>query len=166
MRRNRDKKASIIPGQGLVWGERLHESGIVRGNAAIQKSAAIRGSATIEMAYIMPLFLWIFFMIVTATFYFHDKCVMYATAYETALVGAQEARREPAYSEAALTEHFQNRIQGKLIFFSDAGASVEKGLEFLTVQAEASKGSWKICVEEKAMIMRTEELIYYSEQRE
>lgn len=124
------------------------------------KHRIIKGSATVEMAYIMPLFLMMFLLIVTVAFYFHDKCVLYAAAYETAVIGAQKERRVNSFSESELTEHFKSRIQGKLIFFSGAEASVEQGLEFLTVHAEASKGNWKIHAEQKAMIMRMEELIY------
>lgn len=123
-----------------------------------------KGSATIEMACIMPLFLSLFLLIITGTFYFHDKCVLYATAYETAVVGAQKKRQENTFSESVLQEYFEDRIEGKLIFFPDAAVSLQETIGVITVQAEAVRGRWKIHAEEKAMLMRTEELIYISGQ--
>ena len=125
--------------------------------------ANVYGSATVEMAYIMPLFFMVFLLIVSAVFFFHDKCVLYATAYETAVIGAQKERGKETNSERELAEHFHARIQGKLIFFAGAEVFVEQGLKTLTVRAEASRGSWKISTEQKAMLMGPEELIYLQE---
>lgn len=135
-------------------------------NAYEKKRVSLKGSATIEMAYLMPMFLVLFFLLVTLTFYFHDKCVLYATAYETAVIGAQKERIPNAYSEEELVDYFQERSLKKLIFFSDVNATVEKGLEYFQVDVTASKNGWKIHAEEKAMIMRTEELIYLKGQLE
>ncbi len=120
----------------------------------------VKGSATIEMAYIMSVFLGIFFLLVTSIFYFHDKCVLYAAAYETSVVGSQRERLESIYSEEELKEYFIRQTEDALIFFPTVEVSVKKGLEYITVEASAVKNSWKIHTEAHAMIMRTEELIY------
>lgn len=126
----------------------------------MDKNTWIKGSATIEMAYIMPVFLGIFFLLVTSVFYFHDKCVLYAAAYETSVLGAQRERLKSVYSEAELEDYFTERTENAMIFFSTADVSVDKNLEYITVEAYASKNNWKIHAESRAMIMRTEELIY------
>ena len=77
---------------------------------ATMRRESFEGSATVEMAYIMPLFLSLFLLTVTAIFYFHDKSVLYATAYETALAGAQ-AEREGEGSDEELSAFFQKRIK-------------------------------------------------------
>lgn len=125
----------------------------------------LKGSATIEMAYIMPLFLWMFLMIMTGAFYFHDKVVLYAAAYETAVTGAELEHREEM-EEGMLAEHFQDRIKGKMIFFSGASAEVEKSLENVTVRVSAQKGKWKIQGEERAAIMRPEILLRHKSKEE
>ena len=59
-----------------------------------KRTAGLRGSAVVEMSYIIPLFLGLFVLIVHAVFYYHDKAVMNAAAAETAVLGAQASRRE------------------------------------------------------------------------
>lgn len=136
---------------------------LVHHNRVQRAAVECKGSATVEMAIIMPLFLLIFLLIVQVVFYFHDKCVLYATAYETAVVGAQKEHQEYDYSESDLEVHFQDRIKGKLIFFSRVDVSVTKGIERLKIHAEAYHRGWKIHTEQSAMLMRTEEYIYYTE---
>ncbi len=126
-------------------------------SALIQKEK--KGSATMEMAYIMPLFLSLFLVLVTSVFYFHDKCVLYATAYETAVIGAQNMRGEEL-EDAELEKYLKERTQKKLLFFSDIRIQIKKNLEYLTIQIQAERNGWKIRAEQKAMRMRPEELIY------
>ncbi len=45
-----------------------------------------KGSAVVEMSYIIPLFLGLFVLIVHAVFYYHDKAVLNAAAAETAVL--------------------------------------------------------------------------------
>jgi len=132
----------------------------------MRKKRVISGSATIEMAYVMPIFLTVFFLLVTVTFYFHDKCVLYAAAYETAVVGAQRERLEGIYSEEELIEYLMQRTDNKLIFFTTVEAAIDKNLEYVTVDVRASKRDWKIHGTARAMIMRTEEMIYIKEMLE
>ena len=54
----------------------------------------LKGSAVVEMSYIIPLFLGLFVLIVHAVFYYHDKAVLNAAAAETAVLGAQTVRRK------------------------------------------------------------------------
>ena len=134
-----------------------------RQNASISLDAFLqkenKGSATVEMAYIMPLFLSLFLLLVTVVFYFHDKCVLYATGYETAVIGAQNMRGEEL-EDAELEKYLKGRTQKKLLFFSDIKVQVKKNLEYLTIQIQAERSGWKIRAEQKAMRMRPEEVIY------
>ena len=127
----------------------------------LKGNATLKGSATIEMAYIMPLFLWMFLMIMTAAFYFHDKVILYAAA----VTGAELERREES-DEVILAEHFQERIKGKLIFFSGASAEIEESLEKVTVRISAQKGKWRIQGEERATVMRPEILLRHKSKEE
>ena len=54
----------------------------------------VKGSAVIEMSYIMPLFLLLFLFITYTVFYYHDKLVLNGAAAETAVLGAQLERRK------------------------------------------------------------------------
>ena len=44
------------------------------------------GSTVVEMAYIMPLFLSMFVLVIHTVFYFHDKVILTGAACETAVV--------------------------------------------------------------------------------
>ena len=45
-----------------------------------KRAGGLRGSAVVEMSYIIPLFLGLFVLIVHTVFYYHDKAVMNAAA--------------------------------------------------------------------------------------
>ena len=53
----------------------------------------LRGSVTVEMAYILPTVIMIFLLIVYTVFYYHDKNILNAAAGETAVLGAQLERQ-------------------------------------------------------------------------
>ena len=53
------------------------------------KRKSLKGSAVIEMSYIIPLFLGLFVLIMHTVFYFHDKAILNGAASETAVLGAQ-----------------------------------------------------------------------------
>ena len=68
--------------------------------------------------------------------------------------------------EVILAEHFQERIKGKLIFFSGASAEIEESLEKVTVRISAQKGKWRIQGEERATVMRPEILLRHKSKEE
>lgn len=73
-----------------------------------------RGSLTIEAAYLVPLVLLVFGVVLTLLFYFHDKNVLLGTAHETAAYGSgkEDVKQEE------LVRYFQKRINGKLLLFT------------------------------------------------
>ena len=52
----------------------------------------MKASTVIEMSYIMPVFLFLFLLIMYTVFYYHDKAVLNGAAAETAVLGAQAER--------------------------------------------------------------------------
>ena len=89
-----------------------------------KRAGGLRGSAVVEMSYIIPLFLGLFVLIVHTVFYYHDKAVMNAAAAETAVLGAQASRREG--TDYDLEAFFGDRTDGKLIYMTDAEVSVSQ----------------------------------------
>ena len=47
----------------------------------------VKGSTTVEMAYVMPLIFLVFLIIVRTTFYYHDKSILDGMAYEAVTTG-------------------------------------------------------------------------------
>ena len=63
----------------------------------------VKGSTTVEMAYVMPLIFLVFLIIVRTTFYYHDKSILDGMAYEAVTTAVQTARNPKAKDEAETT---------------------------------------------------------------
>lgn len=118
----------------------------------------VKGSAVVEMSYIMPLFLLLFLFITYTVFYYHDKLVLNGAAAETAVLGAQLERRKEA-GDYDLEEIFKERINGKLIYMTDVDVSVQRDEDEITVSAAAQKSVMKLNICQKAAIVKPEEKI-------
>ena len=118
----------------------------------------LRGSTVVEMAYIMPVFLSLFVLVIHTVFYFHDKVILTGAACETAVVGAQRARLKET-EETDLKGFFMERIKGKLIRMTDVAVSVSEGEEEVSVEVRAERDRMSIYVCQRAVIARPEELI-------
>ena len=121
------------------------------------KRKSLRGSAVIEMSYIIPLFLGLFVLIMHTVFYFHDKAILNGAASETAVLGAQAERR--AGTEYDLEEFFRERTDDKLIYMTEVTVEVRETGKEITVLAEAYKNFMGIEVSQKALIVKPEENI-------
>ena len=117
----------------------------------------LKGSAVVEMSYIIPMILFLFVMIIHAVFYYHDKAVLNGAAGETAVLGAQPARRKG--TEYDLEEFFHNRTEGKLIYMTDPDVSVEEDEESVTVKASAARSFMRLSIYQRALIVKPEEKI-------
>lgn len=114
----------------------------------------VKGSAVIEMAYIIPLFLGVFVLLVQTVFYYHDKAVLNGAAAETAILGAQAARRPE--TEYDLEAFFRGRTQDRLIFLTDPDVTVREGEDEIQVSVSARKTFMKLEVCQKAFIVQPE----------
>ena len=65
----------------------------------------VKGSTTVEMAYVMPLIFLVFLIIVRTTFYYHDKSILDGMAYEAVTTAVQTARN-PKAKEADQVETY------------------------------------------------------------
>ena len=117
----------------------------------------LKGSAVVEMSYIIPMILFLFVMIIHAVFYYHDKAVLNGAAGETAVLGAQTARRKG--TEYDLEEFFHNRTEGKLIYMTDPDVSVEEDEKSVTVKASAARSFMRLSIYQRALIVKPEEKI-------
>ena len=58
------------------------------------KRRKLSGSMTVEMSFLMPMILFLIMGCILAVFYYHDKNILGAAAYETAVVGSTKAREK------------------------------------------------------------------------
>ena len=117
----------------------------------------MKGSSVIEMAYIMPIFMGLFILIIHAVFYYHDKAVLNGAAGETAVLGSQAVRGKAEGYD--LETFFRERIEGKLIYMTPTDISVEKTKEEVTVSVSAKRSFMKLEICQKAVIARPERQI-------
>lgn len=124
-----------------------------------KKYRQMNGSATVEMAYIMPVVLLVFIVVMYVTFYFHDKNILSGIAYETAVLGTQKERMPKGLDTGELETHFQKRIDGKMILFSGASVQIKEAADYIVVNSQASKKRMRLQVTQKASITEPEKFI-------
>ena len=118
----------------------------------------MKASTVIEMSYIMPVFLFLFLLIMYTVFYYHDKAVLNGAAAETAVLGAKAERRKET-KEYDLEKIFHERTEGKLIFLTGANVTVQKDEKEITVSVSAQKNLMRLSICQKAAIVNPEEKI-------
>lgn len=87
-----------------------------------------KGSLTIELSLLMPVILFSIILIIYATYFYHDRCIIQHSAYSTAL------KRKEKNNEISAEELFRNGVENKLIGVWDL--SVEEVEGALTVQGK------------------------------
>lgn len=118
-----------------------------------------RGVITVELSYLIPIILVIFLTVIYTTFYYHDKNILIGAASETAVVGAQMERKPDAEGKTDLAGFYQERIQGKLILFSGAEASVNTSKKWVEVSASAERGYMRLYIVQRAALQEPEAAI-------
>lgn len=83
----------------------------------------VKGSTVVEMSYLIPFCLILFFLLITIIFYFHDKAILNAAAAETAVTGVEMDRKK--IEDADLDAFFRERTSGKLIFLENITTRVD-----------------------------------------
>ena len=119
----------------------------------------VKGSMTIEMAYIMPVIFLVFFLSVTGIFYYHDKNILTGTTYETAVIAGRKQKRESPFSEEEVKQLWRERISGKMILFRKAEVEIRCHKEYVSILAQASRKKLRITASAKAALTEPEDRI-------
>lgn len=85
----------------------------------IHKNKSLRGYMTVEAAYVMPIVLFLYVMILTAAFLLYDRCVTSQDYYVLALRGsrftdADEYYGEVIYGKMQETDIMREYLTGRL----------------------------------------------------
>lgn len=123
------------------------------------KDKLCKGSITVEMSFLMPMILFLILLCILSVFYYHDKNIISAAAYETAVVGSTKAREQEGVMVEELQELFDQRLQDKCILFDKVYAKIEIGEEEIKVEAEASKNWMWVSTEKHASVTEPETYI-------
>lgn len=103
----------------------------------------LRGAFTIEVAYLFPLIMLVFVVLLYLLFYYHDKNVLLGAAHEAAAYGAGVEEID----EELLANYFTERIKGKLLLFTKLEKEIVLQKEKVTVTCNASKELLSLRVE-------------------
>ncbi|MBQ5850109.1 MAG: pilus assembly protein [Lachnospiraceae bacterium] len=123
------------------------------------KKKRLRGSMTIEAAFIVPLILFVLAELITLFFFYHDKNIINGAAYETAVVGSANAREKETLTEQELKEYCKTRMKGKCIFFRHQEISVEIEKNEIVVDVVARKGRISAHVKKRSPVTEPEKRI-------
>lgn len=118
-----------------------------------------KGSITIETTCLLPLIALVFVFCVWGSFYYHDKNILSACAYETAVVGSTKAREKESITEDILEEAFLESTSGKCILFSEIEVSVQIREDAVIVNASGRRREMRTSVRHMAAITTPEEYI-------
>lgn len=119
----------------------------------------VNGSMTVEMSLLMPIILFLILNCILTVFYFHDKNIIAAAAYETSVVGSTKMREAEGVDEGELTALFAERIEGKCILFAGSSVNISVGEKQILVEATAEKGKFRVSVRKRASVTETEAYI-------
>ena len=102
-----------------------------------------RATFTIELAYLFPLIMLVFVVLLHLLFYYHDKNILLGAAHETAAYGAtmEDAK------ESLLENYFAERVKGKLLLFTKLEKEIVLQEKQVTVSCNASKRVLSLRVE-------------------
>lgn len=108
-------------------------------------------STVVEMAYLMPVVLLMWILVIYGILLFHDKVILSGAAYETAVVGSEQIHEEEI-TKNELEDYFQKRINRKLLFLGSATVQIEIEENRITVSCKASKKGMSVNVVQGASI--------------
>lgn len=97
----------------------------------------VNASFTIETAAIFPVIFLVIVSAVYLSFFFHDKHILKSAVIETASIASERMRLLIPPETEELAGHFQERIQGKMIYFAGAAIEITCGEKCVTVNASA-----------------------------
>ena len=129
------------------------------GRLAKIRTMELNGMFTVEMAYIVPFILMIFFLSIMGIFYYHDKALTAAVAHETAAIAGTKVREKDEVTETVVSTIFEERIRGKCIVFDNPSVNAKVNTDQITVTADATKGRMKLSATESSSITKPEEKI-------
>lgn len=97
----------------------------------------LKGSFTIETAYMFPILMLVFLSAVYLAFFFHDKNILQSAAIETVSLGSERMRLIEPLEAEELETYFSERVHGKLLYFGGALAEVGCEDDYVGITAQA-----------------------------
>lgn len=117
-----------------------------------------QASITVEMSYIMPIVLFVLFLLIRTSFYFHDKIILSGLLGETLVTGTQYAREE-GRDAIDLKNFLEERVQNKLVILHMDKIEILEDKQQIQVQIEAKNRKMQLHFGQKAKKIQPEEML-------
>ena len=118
-----------------------------------------KASTVVEMAYLMPVVLLTWILVIFSLFHFHDKSVIAGAAYESAIVGAELWNDVEEEKITKIEKYFQERVKDKLLFYKNVDSEVKVEETKVEITATTARYFMKVNVKEWAVISMPEQEI-------
>lgn len=105
----------------------------------IKQRKNLKGSITVEMSYVLPIIIFLIFLLIHTVFYYHDKAVLAGAVAESVEQGIEDVRSDKD-EESDLNAYLRGRIGNKLIWLRTTSLSAEKQEDVVRVRVDA--GRW------------------------
>lgn len=124
---------SIAPGCSLERGKSVVKKGgeedaaavpAFYGSGILRNAFMLRGSYTVETAFIFPIVLFVILFLIYLAFYLHNCVVIKEAAYETAIYGTTLDFSDPKEMKQKMLEKYDRAIEGRLISMEKAAISI------------------------------------------
>ena len=134
---------------------------VKRGTEGIKKNSGrtVRASTVVEMAYLMPLVLMVWMLVIFGLFYYHDKTILMGAAYETVIVGSEILYGMEEFPQEEMENYFRERIRGKLMFYGQVSVNVYEEQQRIIAKASASGKGMELQASGSAVITEPEKQI-------
>lgn len=124
-----------------------------------QLHTRLSGVLTVELAYLIPVIMFVFQLIMYSVFYYHDKIILMGAAGETAVVAAQYERKADGGKTTDIERFFREQTVQKLILFSDVDMEMVQSDDKIEIAVSAQRGYMQLEVRQSAVISRPEKTI-------
>lgn len=128
-------------------------------NLKRKQNNGLQASFTIETACIFPVLIIVFMSAIYLAFFFHDKNILQSAAVETVSLGSERKRLIEPLKEEELEQYFEERVHGKLLYFSGAVSEVKYTEKYVEITAKAFGRRMRIQTEAKMKVTVSEEQV-------
>lgn len=117
----------------------------------------VKGSATIEILYILPVIFLIFQVAIYIGFFFHDRGILRGIIYEASVIGNGDYHTDGEVDVDELEAFIYEKCELRLLFFQDPQVEIDVQEEEIQIKATVEKVQMKITVTEESPLYSPEE---------
>lgn len=116
----------------------------------------LKGSATIEVAYMMPIMILIITVTVYLGFFFHDKIILQGVIYEGVVIGYTTYRTEGDVSVEDIEDFIAEKSTQRFVYFPEPEVTIEVTDTAVIVEGVTQRNQMTITVSKEMQLWEPE----------